>query len=146
MEQTRSSPASLSFQPGNTRCEPIRPLRYCVAMDIDMDMDSPQLIQTLIESFSALAGEVQGLVDRKTILEHKLRFAHEQVRLLFLFFPLHSPFLPGRGLLHMMNNSSRSAICRKAKLCRQPLYHLSDTPNTPHIILQLLLPCHIQSY
>lgn len=47
-----------------------------------MDMDSPQLIQTLIESFSALASEVQGLVDRKTILEHKLRFAHEQYQLL----------------------------------------------------------------
>ncbi|KUI54065.1 hypothetical protein VP1G_01488 [Cytospora mali] len=47
-----------------------------------MDMDSPQLIQTLIESFSALASEVQDLVDRKTILEHKLRFAHEQYQLL----------------------------------------------------------------
>ncbi|ROW16222.1 hypothetical protein VPNG_01952 [Cytospora leucostoma] len=47
-----------------------------------MDMDSPQLVQTLIESFNALAGEVQDLVDRKTILEHKLRFAHEQYQLL----------------------------------------------------------------
>lgn len=44
-----------------------------------MAVDSPQLIQTLIESFNALADEVQNLVDRKTILEHKLRFAHEQV-------------------------------------------------------------------
>ncbi|OAA67902.1 hypothetical protein SPI_00097 [Niveomyces insectorum RCEF 264] len=34
--------------------------------------------QTLIESFSALADEVQNLIDRKTILEHKLRFAAEQ--------------------------------------------------------------------
>lgn len=49
-------------------------------------MDSPQLIQILIESFSALAGEVQNLVDRKTILEHKLRFAHEQVCRYFLLF------------------------------------------------------------
>lgn len=44
-----------------------------------MAVDSPQLIQTLIESFNALADEVQNLVDRKTILEHKLRYAHESV-------------------------------------------------------------------
>ncbi|ERS99864.1 hypothetical protein HMPREF1624_03230 [Sporothrix schenckii ATCC 58251] len=34
--------------------------------------------QTLVESFCALADEVQNLIDRKTILEHKLRFAAEQ--------------------------------------------------------------------
>ena len=44
-----------------------------------MAVDSPQLIQTLIESFNALADEVQNLVDRKIILEHKLRWSHEQV-------------------------------------------------------------------
>ena len=49
-------------------------------------MDYPQLAQTLVESFSALADQVQSLIDRKTILEHKLRFANEQVCLsLFLF-------------------------------------------------------------
>jgi hypothetical protein len=37
------------------------------------------LTQTLVESFNALADEVQSLGDRQTILEHKLRFAHEQV-------------------------------------------------------------------
>lgn len=37
------------------------------------------LAQALTESFNALADEVQSLIDRKTILEHKLRFAHEQV-------------------------------------------------------------------
>lgn len=42
-------------------------------------MDSPQLIQDLVKSFNALADEVQNLTDRKTILEHKLRYAHEQV-------------------------------------------------------------------
>jgi len=36
--------------------------------------------QTLVASFNALADEVQSLVDRKTILEHKLRYAQEQVR------------------------------------------------------------------
>lgn len=39
-----------------------------------------ELSQTLAESFNALADEVQTLADRKTVLEHKLRFAHEQVR------------------------------------------------------------------
>ena len=42
------------------------------------------LIQTLTESFVALADEVQSLIDRKTILEHKLRYAHEQVLHFFL--------------------------------------------------------------
>lgn len=38
------------------------------------------LTQTLVDSFNALADEIQNLTDRKTVLEHKLRFAHEQVR------------------------------------------------------------------
>ncbi|KAK3394703.1 hypothetical protein B0H63DRAFT_517805 [Podospora didyma] len=45
-------------------------------------MNYTQLTQTLAESFSALADEVQALIDRKTILEHKLRFAHEQYQYL----------------------------------------------------------------
>lgn len=43
-------------------------------------MNQQGLTQTLIDSFSALANEVQNLTDRQTILEHKLRYAHEQVR------------------------------------------------------------------
>lgn len=43
-------------------------------------MAQVELSQTLAESFNALADEVQTLADRKTVLEHKLRFAHEQVR------------------------------------------------------------------
>jgi len=42
-------------------------------------MTHAHLAQALTESFNALADEVQSLIDRKTILEHKLRFAHEQV-------------------------------------------------------------------
>lgn len=42
-------------------------------------MDSPELVQRLVKSFTALAAEVEVLQDRKTILEHKLRYAHEQV-------------------------------------------------------------------
>lgn len=47
-------------------------------------MDSPDLVQRLVESFTALAAEVEVLQDRKTILEHKLRYAHEQVCLFVL--------------------------------------------------------------
>lgn len=39
------------------------------------------LTETLVDNFYALADEVQSLTDRKTVLEHKLRFAHEQVGL-----------------------------------------------------------------
>ncbi len=53
-------------------------------------MTDLQLIQTLTESFLALSDEVQSLIDRKTILEHKLRYAHEQV-CRRLFFSLCNP-------------------------------------------------------
>jgi hypothetical protein len=43
------------------------------------DLDYEELITTLTDNFNVLADEVQLLSDRKTILEHKLRFAHEQV-------------------------------------------------------------------
>lgn len=46
---------------------------------IGRDTDFDQLIRTLTENFNVLADEVQLLSDRKTVLEHKLRFAHEQV-------------------------------------------------------------------
>ena len=42
-------------------------------------MNYLEATQTLAESFNALAEQVQSLIDRKTILEHKLRYAHEQV-------------------------------------------------------------------
>ncbi|KAK1832887.1 hypothetical protein QBC39DRAFT_347729 [Podospora conica] len=45
-------------------------------------MNHAHLAQALTESFNALADEVQSLIDRKTILEHKLRFAHEQYQYL----------------------------------------------------------------
>jgi hypothetical protein len=44
-----------------------------------MTSSDSQLIQALAESFLALSNEVQSLIERKTILEHKLRYAHEQV-------------------------------------------------------------------
>lgn len=45
-------------------------------------MSCQDLTHTLIESFNALADEVQNLTDRKTILEHKLRYAREQYQYL----------------------------------------------------------------
>lgn len=49
-------------------------------VDVNDVMNYITLTQTLVDSFNALASEVQSLTDRKTVLEHKLRFAHEQVR------------------------------------------------------------------
>ncbi|KAH7170633.1 hypothetical protein EDB81DRAFT_876659 [Dactylonectria macrodidyma] len=40
------------------------------------------LAHSLADAFTALADEVQTLTDRKTVLEHKLRFAHEQFQYL----------------------------------------------------------------
>ncbi|KAH8737592.1 hypothetical protein BGZ61DRAFT_438618 [Ilyonectria robusta] len=40
------------------------------------------LAHSLADAFTALADEVQVLTDRKTVLEHKLRFAHEQFQYL----------------------------------------------------------------
>ncbi|KAI5862176.1 hypothetical protein GGS23DRAFT_573047 [Durotheca rogersii] len=46
------------------------------------EMNCQNLTQTLVESFNALADEVQNLSDRQTVLEHKLRYAHEQFQYL----------------------------------------------------------------
>lgn len=43
------------------------------------ELDYHALTKTLVDNFNILADDVQLLSDRKTILEHKLRFAHEQV-------------------------------------------------------------------
>jgi hypothetical protein len=73
-------------------CEPVDACsggNGCAGLDPnDMDHHGSQ-IQTLSASFQVLAEEVQALVDRKTILEHKLRYANERVSILatssFLF-------------------------------------------------------------
>lgn len=52
---------------------------FCPSIPLVVGMDHIQLSHTLAEAFNALADEVQHLADRKTVLEHKLRFAHEQV-------------------------------------------------------------------
>ncbi|KAI1821258.1 hypothetical protein F4861DRAFT_542147 [Xylaria intraflava] len=45
-------------------------------------MNTQVLTLALAESFNTLADEVQNLSDRQTILEHKLRYAHEQFQYL----------------------------------------------------------------
>ncbi|KAI0400335.1 hypothetical protein F4802DRAFT_602146 [Xylaria palmicola] len=52
-----------------------------MGMDV-AGLNTQLLTQTLVESFNALADEVQNLSDRQTILEHKLRYAHEQFQYL----------------------------------------------------------------
>lgn len=55
------------------------------------------LTHSLADAFTALADEAQGLNDRRIVLEHKLRFAHEQVSLILSvlsltsFLSLHEP-------------------------------------------------------
>lgn len=71
-----------------------------------MSVSYVDLSHTLADAFNALADEVQILTDRKTVLEHKLRFAHEQV-----CTPIchHHPSPPSdRVLLHDEYLSSRS--------------------------------------
>jgi hypothetical protein len=46
----------------------------------DDEIGLDNLVKSLADNFNVLADEVQILSDRKIILEHKLRFAHEQVR------------------------------------------------------------------
>jgi hypothetical protein len=71
------------------------------------DADLDDLLKTLTDNFNLLADEVQLLSDRKTILEHKLRFAHEQVRGLPFTLQLQTDTLS--LLSHMMKQiSSRS--------------------------------------
>lgn len=80
-----------------------------------------QLSQTLADSFTALADEVQSLTDRKTVLEHKLRFAHEQVSIPhpFVFLaPLAYPCLPFHALFMMSYLSSRSRAVGYGLNCR----------------------------
>lgn len=60
---------------------------------IGMGMSHLDLTHSLADAFNALADEAQSLNDRRVVLEHKLRFAHEQVsRTLPLPLPLASPF------------------------------------------------------
>lgn len=68
-----------------------------------------ELSQTLADSFTALADEVQSLTDRKTVLEHKLRFAHEQVSSSIVVTYTYKPLVSSPYALFMMSYlSSRS--------------------------------------
>ena len=68
------------------------------------ETDFDQLTRTLTENFNLLADEVQLLSDRKTVLEHKLRFAHEQVCLQIYFV--------SAPLYMMIHFSSRSGAAK----------------------------------
>lgn len=51
----------------------------CQYLSVGMGVNDLDLAHTLADAFNTLADEVQTLADRRTVLEHKLRFAHEQV-------------------------------------------------------------------
>lgn len=71
-------------------------------------LDFDALMKTLTDSFNVLADEVQILSDRKTILEHKLSFAREQVRLFMAcFFAFKDIF---KTALYDEQHSSRSGV------------------------------------
>lgn len=52
------------------------------SLAVTAGMDCRQSTHTLAAAFNSLADEVQLLADRKTVLEHKLFFAHEQFQYL----------------------------------------------------------------
>jgi len=60
------------------------------------EFDYEELTKTLTDNFNILADDVQLLSDQKTIPEHTLRFAHEQVGSALFSFNCHP--------LHMMKN------------------------------------------
>jgi len=62
-------------------------------MPFNSDIDYEELTKTLTDNFNILADEVQLLSDRKTILEHKLRFAHEQCKLPLTSLSFFHPFI-----------------------------------------------------
>lgn len=52
---------------------------YPTPFGIGVGMSYAELTHSLTDAFNTLADEAQGLNDRRIVLEHKLRFAHEQV-------------------------------------------------------------------
>ena len=76
------------------------------------DTDFDQLTRSLTENFNVLADEVQLLSDRKTVLEHKLRFAHEQVSsyVFFISLPLMMRYLSSRSGSPKKGNDSQNYI------------------------------------
>jgi hypothetical protein len=82
------------------------------------DLDHEELIKTLTDNFNILADEVQLLSDRKVTLEHKLRFAHEQVSTYYIISYL--PRAP--SLLYDEKLSSRSGAANAATTDNKYMY------------------------
>ncbi|CAI0646786.1 unnamed protein product [Colletotrichum noveboracense] len=90
--ETKVSP---SLQTSKTSLRPFMPHPTCSDREVtNSGMNYIHLTQTLVDSFNALADEVQILTDRKTILEHKLRFAHEQCLQYQYLADKHAPAAP----------------------------------------------------
>lgn len=85
------------------------------------EFDYEELTKTLTDNFNILADEVRLLSDRKTILEHKLRFASEQVSSAIFSSSRATNQLSTPS--HMMKNlSSRSGAAMAATTDK---YHVS---------------------
>lgn len=78
-------------------------------------MSYHELTSSLGDAFNVLADEVQGLNDRRTVLEHKLRFAHEQVSYPFFFFQNISRSLEGR--VFFLVAFVRVCVCVRGHVC-----------------------------
>lgn len=115
-------------------------MRLCTTMQ-DNGIGLDDLVKSLADNFNVLADEVQVLSDRKIILEHKLRFAHEQVR--YRASSLHHILLE-TPFHYMMNNialdlESASALATdKHHVPDFILVHLLISPRSPGHALILI--------
>lgn len=75
-------------------CRPHTPSPSFYPTAFGMGTSYVELTHSLTDAFNTLADEAQGLNDRRIVLEHKLRFAHEQVGLATLLFSWLRPLPP----------------------------------------------------
>lgn len=80
-------------------------------------MSHLELSHNLADAFNALADEAQGLNDRRIVLEHKLRFAHEQV----------SNFFTWSALLPTLPHNTLWRLSLSAWHCRRHRFGLGTT-------------------
>lgn len=94
-------PAKLGLLMSRRSAEACPPTPSLYPTPFGMGTPHAELTLSLTDAFNALADEAQGLNDRRIVLEHKLRFAHEQVspQHSFLQFSVQYALLPVRVLL-----------------------------------------------
>ncbi|GAO13811.1 hypothetical protein UVI_02004670 [Ustilaginoidea virens] len=78
-------------------------------------MDQIRLALSLADAFNALADQVQILADRKTVLEHKLRFAHEQIAVIIRDGRRMASKIVSAGSSSKTTCSSRESVSRPSQ-------------------------------